>query len=600
MQNETQTRTAQDLPPGPLVRRVRALLLVALGALGLTPLCSALGRRAPRPGEYPVCVVADFEAADVNRRGGAMAGHATGSCTLSADIVEVGGDAAARGKCLRLSFGVGEDGWTAWWTFLRPDRAGFAVGRYEQLELRLRGDTGEESFRVALTDVQDKATTIDLDRILPAGAPRQWETIRIPLRFFNLRAIDASAVKSISFAGKGNGATTVYLDDIALRSCAGEADWVPVGFSTILRRPAGPGRPATPYGWLLSRLSPEGLVNSVADGTPRAFAYSQALAVIVFAAGGDADKARHVLSALRELQAPDGSFAACYHVRTRRAMDKARFTGNNAWVVMGVNYYTARTGDRSFLPMAQCCADWCLSMRDDATGGFRGGPGVAWYSSEHSADLYSAFLHLGRLTGEARFSEAAASLRAFIDRFLHVPSAESGGKGKDRLAYWLGKGDFGVMATDPQTWLTLALAPTDYPRDRLTNAVQWLKRSHCRVEVDWDEAITGIDGFDWDDFRLFPDNPHTPDRTRYPSDNVWFEGTEGAVAAFRALGMTEDADRFHGQTKRVISDGGGIPYSTPHPDLFQRSNPALAVASTAWYVFNELGVNPFWPAAGPE
>ena len=592
----TERRPARSRSP--LLERV--LPVAILGVVGLAPSCPGLGRRGPGPDDLPVCVVADFESTDANRRGGAMASHATGSCTVSTDITGPGDGSQPNGNSLRLTFGMADDGWAAWWTFLRPDRTGFPVGRYEQLEFRLRGERGGESFRLALTDTDDKATTLQLTRVLPAGAPPRWETVRIPLRFFNLRAIDARAVKSISLAGTGSGRTTVYLDDIALRTCAGKADWGPVGFSTILRAKAAPGFPPTPYGWLLSRVSPAGLVNSVDDGTPRAFAYSQALAVIAFTAGGDAHKARDILTALDELQDPDGSFAACYHARTRRVMDEARFTGNNAWVIMAMNYYAARTGDRSFLPMAQGCADWCLTMRDEATGGFRGGPGVTWYSAEHSADLYSAFLHLGRLAGEARFTDTAVSLLAFIDRFLHVPSPESGGNGKDRLAYWLGKGDFGVMATDPQTWLTLALAPTDYPRDQLLNAMQWLKRSHCRVKVDWDEVVTGIDGFDWDDFRLFPDNPHTPDRTRYPSDNVWFEGTEGAVAALRVLGMTEEADHFHGQTRRLVSDAGGIPYSTPHPDLFQRSNPALAVASTAWFVFNELGVNPFWPSAAAE
>jgi len=351
-----------------------------------------------------------------------------------------------------------------------------------------------------------------------------------------------------------------------------------------------------PVTWLLGQMGAAGLINSFDDDSRRAYTYGQALAVIAFAVSDNLKAARTILSTLRNVQGKDGSFGTLYHADTGAILQGTPYVGNNSWIIMAVNFYTLKSGDRGYLDMAARCADWILTLQDEESGGFRGAPDKTWYSAEHHADAYSAFHHLGLLLNEPVYEKTALTVKNFIARKLHVSSPESGGRGKERPAFWTGWRDTAKLGTDPQTWIPLALASTDYPHEHLESALRWLLSSKCRKQVDWSDNIRNIDGFDWDEFDRFQDDKKTPENesTRI-SGNVWFEGNEGAVAAFICMGMEKEANYFHEQTKLVMAENGGIPYSTPHPDLFRRANPALSVASTAWYVFNEYRINPFDP-----
>ena len=265
-------------------------------------------------------------------------------------------------------------------------------------------------------------------------------------------------------------------------------------------------------------------------------------------------------------------------------------TGNMAWAILGLLSYYQRWGGDDYLDAALRLGAWIeASTRDECdAGGYLGGfeghdPNpvkLKWKSTEHNIDLVAAFRRLCEVTGDHVWLERADHAEGF------VASMWNGAGGH----FWTGTVPNPSCAVeppvndqaiplDPHTWSALALGDGALTRA----AVAYAAVHHLASYDDGDDVFRGFD------FNTDQDMP-------------WFEGTAQMVLALLVAGDPERSREFrdelrHAQANADCSDGAGI-VAAPCDGLttgfgwhyFNR----LHVGATAWFVFAELGVNPFW------
>jgi hypothetical protein len=253
-------------------------------------------------------------------------------------------------------------------------------------------------------------------------------------------------------------------------------------------------------------------------------------------------------------------------------------TGNIAWAIMALNEaHKSFPDEDKYLETAVRLADFVLTLKSK-TGGFTAGYedwegqefSVTYKSTEHNIDLITAFTQLAKLTGDTKYTAAAAHAKAFVmsmyDEELHLFYTGTGADGvtvsKD------------VLPLDCNTWAILALG-SSFKDGRLVLA-----------EVEKQFAVGG--GYDFNTDK----------------DGVWFEGTAQTALAYKAVGdnakyeeimaflnknMSKNgsitaADRDYVTTGFTVSGMGDMPWN-----YGKREH----LGATAWLAFARLGVNPF-------
>ncbi|RMH58659.1 MAG: hypothetical protein D6679_03975 [Candidatus Hydrogenedentota bacterium] len=150
----------------------------------------------------------------------------------------------------------------------------------------------------------------------------------------------------------------------------------PITAAVVPKAPGGNVEPGVDTGalldWFLARQKASRLLSSD-EGTVNAYTYDQALAAIVFTAFGHPDRARRVLDFF--LEKAGGRFHGFtdYYPVTGEDVTDARAAGPNAWIILAINFYTARTGDRRYLPLGRTIADWILKVLKTREGAVAGG-----------------------------------------------------------------------------------------------------------------------------------------------------------------------------------------------------------------------------------
>lgn len=371
------------------------------------------------------------------------------------------------------------------------------------------------------------------------------------------------------------------------------------------------------------------LDSQAGNGVLRGYTYDQALGVIAFTRAGETARAKAILDTMADLLTPDGA-PACWYASYDYDTGSDTFyapdglstpinTGANAWMLQAICYYQAATHDNSYQNLAlnqvqrmealrnttpgetygtyQLRATWdTVNLKWDFTSGHN-----AAISNENQDDMYAALSSLANLTSDATIRAKADAIRTHLANEAWAPSPTSN-FGHTQTIFWEGF-NYPEIATDCQSWGVLSQGITGPGGEEYFRCLDWLldtsNPSSTRTVQDYN-SILDVDGFDFgSEYGRF----------------VWPEGTEGVVAALldaawdlkatdptRAAEYLEMAAYFHGQTGRIIGADGGIIYS------FWETNPGTfhdpenvryeAVSSTAWYYFNESGVNPL--SAVPE
>lgn len=361
------------------------------------------------------------------------------------------------------------------------------------------------------------------------------------------------------------------------------------------------------------------LVDSYEDGDRdfghnAAFLYDQALAIMAYCALAKHNPLQQktyellcnsIFKKIEFLQNGDGSFyfAWLHKDEPMAAINRARYSGANAWLLMAINRYEEQFGDSlTFRPMAADMANWLCTQLDTCKyhpnkgigcqvirGGINANDQqLPWLSIEHNLDAYSSLAYFGYLSHNTGYTKIAQDIR----RCLETCAWE-----KNEGRFIRGLGD--SMATmDVNPWGILAFGDTAWQGHELTRGLNWALE-HCRTthawEGQWDPypyLIGNVDGFDFNDDK----------------DVVWVEGTESMALALQLVGQDSLANYFHNEMAKLIfaANDGGLPYSTNSgtiaADDTERSTTYPSVAGTAWFIFKELNYNPFEipPAAHPE
>ena len=332
-----------------------------------------------------------------------------------------------------------------------------------------------------------------------------------------------------------------------------------------------------------------------------AFVYDNALAAVALVACGDVRRAIPIGNALKRAVQNDRTFTdgrvrnayragplgegppalpgwwdKNQNIWAEDAAQDGSSTGNAGWTILALLTLHQATGDASYLADAERLMDWVMA-NISSSAGFRGGfhgydPNtvpILWISTEHNVDIHAAAAWLYRLTGKAKYEQAAAQAWRFVERAFAGDHFLLGTKPDGSLA------DPAMLALDVQLWPWMAIA--DGPA-KWRSALQFAA-THLNVGG----------GFDFNGDR----------------DGVWTEGTAQASLAYRIAGdpvksrqllMELEADRTPSgflNASRIprLSTGLSIDPTKTGADFFYFKRPHLG--ATAWATLAAKAWNPF-------
>lgn len=256
-------------------------------------------------------------------------------------------------------------------------------------------------------------------------------------------------------------------------------------------------------------------------------------------------------------------------------------TGNNAWAMIALLTLYGRTQNSDFLTEARRLGDFIETFRNNSGSyqGFLGGLAPngtprPYASTEHNIDIYAAFTAMYNLTHEPAWLDGANHALEFVDA-MWDPSI----------------GMFRTGTTDPNTLNTASDAiPLDVQAwsvlaipNILAEHPMFLATAGATHKVTIPGGQTGYD-FNND------------------LDGIWFEGTGQLATAYELSGDPQAAAPILSQLQAAqqnatfSSDGGLAAASqdgltTGFGFEYMRR---IHIAATAWNVFAELGVNPYY------
>jgi hypothetical protein len=237
-----------------------------------------------------------------------------------------------------------------------------------------------------------------------------------------------------------------------------------------------------------------GLVMSY-EGDPSirdwAFTYDQSLASQVFLISGDGREAAQILQFFREKAVRrEGGFLNAYNAKLGIPAEETVHMGPNIWIGIAAAQYQKRSGDRSFLDLAEDVASWVIGMKDK-DGGLRGGPNLTWYSTEHNLDAYALFKMLYSITGKDAYRSEMDSTFKWIKDNTYSGQEKRMNRGK---------GD-STIATDTMAWAIAAIGPAKLAKEGMDpDAIISFAEEHCLVTTYFNRTgkdAVEVQGFDF-------------------------------------------------------------------------------------------------------
>ncbi|MGK0309691.1 MAG: GH15 family glucan-1,4-alpha-glucosidase [Lentimonas sp.] len=348
--------------------------------------------------------------------------------------------------------------------------------------------------------------------------------------------------------------------------------------------------------------------------------YDQAVCTMALLSENKIEEAKEILTGLRAVQNPDGSFYFFYDIYRPLGSyvpHKKKFSAMASWTTMAVSYYTYITKDTQFLDMAIKAMDFVHTLQD-TDGAIRTNPDVTHKSTEHALNAYSAWSYLSdnlyrsnyKLAKAKKFAACANKIRSYLEDEAWI---------EEEGRFMRGKAPDNYQVLDVNTWGVLSLG------HKSLDTVKDFSRSLDYIEKYYKHTINGITGFD---FNL----DHESDYTENPSfasggtrigsdglDTVWSEGTLGAVLAFYEVGNTEKAEFYLKEVDKMIYTGskssakGGVLYTVVRgstsefaadgviyprldgEDDTESGLPATQACCAGWYILAKNKLNPFKP-----
>jgi hypothetical protein len=277
-------------------------------------------------------------------------------------------------------------------------------------------------------------------------------------------------------------------------------------------------------------------------------------------------------------------------------------TGNMTWAGLALvqaHTHLPRRANDPYLAAARKLGEWIVSKQvHDGLQGFSAGfdgfektpqnpagqSALTYRSTEHNLDLFAFFSHLAAAEGHdtpagRRWLQMREHARVFVEA-MHKRDAEN-------PHLWTGtiaasdKINDSVIPLDPQAWAVLAV-----DKERYKPALLWAL-ANCG-------AGKGDAGFDFN---------------CKDGDGAWFEGTAQVASALKWTGQCEKADpllaRLRQAQVRALEARGALPAASRDGVTtgFEKFGVPWVydnqphIGATAWYLFAELGKNPFYLAS---
>jgi len=221
-------------------------------------------------------------------------------------------------------------------------------------------------------------------------------------------------------------------------------------------------------------------------------------------------------------------------------------------------------------------------------------------SAEHNLDIYAAFSAMFQITGEVQWQADAQHARKLVEDMWDPQTGcyWSGTEGPEKIF----TGTCSApnyecrIPLDVQTWSVMAIPDTLKLHPQVLASIEQKHRN----------THDGFTGFDFNDDR----------------DSVWFEGTSQAVVAYELAGRRTEAEFFRRELQRAQQALGQDPHfgnslgvpAASHDGLTTGFDPPPIkkdgkdeprifhyyyrphVGATAWNVFAQLQVNPYYLA----
>jgi hypothetical protein len=302
--------------------------------------------------------------------------------------------------------------------------------------------------------------------------------------------------------------------------------------------------------YLLSRKKSSGLFQSWKEEIPgKAHLYDQALTLIALSREGlwqggvplaeAAQKADSLVDFLISVQKPDGRWARTWDPETGAELSDDGWVGDQAWWVMALREYSAKSGSAGAAASANAGADW-LAAKIDPSG--KVVPGT-----EGNVDVWWAMI------ASERYTEAD-----LIQNYLLTEVWDP-----DLQYWWRGYGEYPdpVIAMDAATWVGEFAGTNRVNHPEMARAaLSFVRRT--LVTADTTGALCGFDGMG--------------------PVSVWCEGTAQFVSA-----GGEDAQGFLDMLLSLQRSDGGMPGSPEDwsGSCFGWLSTWSGIAPTAWMYF---------------
>lgn len=323
------------------------------------------------------------------------------------------------------------------------------------------------------------------------------------------------------------------------------------------------------YQWLVQQQRANGLLEST-PGNNFVSLYDNSLAAIAFISKGDYKKAEAIFDFFNErrnseLLAETGGF---YQFRDRDGIPLAgsgRWLGDNAWMLIALNNYRAKTSNTRYADLESDLANWIRNLQDV--------DGSLWGGYDPKTGVKT-----GKVTEN------------MIDAFNAIPGYDD--FHKQLLSYFY-----------HQRWdavhKSLVCDPGGYYKYALDN-FSW---GFCALE----NFSTSSLGFADELFlTTFKSEATQKEITGYCTDvdrdNVFLEGTGSMVVAFQKAGLSDKAQFYLAELEKaaiVLTNGTiGIPYATNIGSgygpvlLWQGADKNPCVSSAAWYYYGKTNFDP--------
>jgi hypothetical protein len=321
--------------------------------------------------------------------------------------------------------------------------------------------------------------------------------------------------------------------------------------------------PRSVYQWLRLQQAPSGLLGNQEDDDFSGM-YSVALAAIAFIHQGDIELAERAFDTYikhGDAERFDGfnQFWSAAGSTPHRHTD--RWAGDNAWLLIALNYHRQATGSSKYNALREALARWLIGLQQEDGGiasGFTAAGPIGHQSTEANLDAYAALID---------YPVERAGVLRFLTERMWIP-------GEDRFR--MGS-TVEESAMDGGSWAVCSLG------DRFRPVLDYTIRAFARTDT---MEASGREVAGFGDFL---------DRKR-----VWFEGTGQMVVALQVAGRSEEAAHYLAELEKALLPSDrfpgtfGLPCSSSDP-AWTGASTRIFVPSQCWYLFGRWGFNPMAP-----